>query len=400
MTNIQIDMDNNLNCSKELKELQENPMFKFSMSSLELFHSNFLEWLFDQNYSAFLKCFGMEVETNKEYTIEREFCLGSNKIDGKKKNWITDIAVFAKDKNNDDEKYRSELVLIIENKIKSLPSKGQLEAQAKLSGNCKKVLLTLFDLPTDYILHGFTVVKYKDLIEKDLIENIREQYKDNAYFKPYIDDYCKMVETLQQIIDNDDVVKKNKEGYFTFHHHSKDLETCGMQDAFRKYQTAQLVQKANNVFGEEYKNVPIETGVWFANKHACANVFLKLKEDLQVGVQIEHDQFRVSFEGKAIEKLYQGECLKDDKYNFLDKIWNDWLKGRSDGRKKDNCRYGKYFVYRYVRIQNPEDKNIKIKIDQLLEKGGWLEGYQELSVKYILDKIIENKKEIIEKLYK
>ena len=33
MTNIQIDMDNNLNCSKELKELQENPMFKFSMSS-------------------------------------------------------------------------------------------------------------------------------------------------------------------------------------------------------------------------------------------------------------------------------------------------------------------------------------------------------------------------------
>ena len=88
MTNIQIDMDNNLNCNKELKELQENPMFKFSMSSLELFHSNFLEWLFDQNYSAFLKCFGIEVETNKEYTIAREFCLGSSKNDGKNKNGL------------------------------------------------------------------------------------------------------------------------------------------------------------------------------------------------------------------------------------------------------------------------------------------------------------------------
>ena len=35
-----------------VQELQENPMFKFSMSSLELFHSNFLEWLFNQNPSA------------------------------------------------------------------------------------------------------------------------------------------------------------------------------------------------------------------------------------------------------------------------------------------------------------------------------------------------------------
>lgn len=373
-----------------VQELQENPMFKFSMSSLELFHSNFLEWLFHQNPSAFLKCFGIDVETDKEYTIQRECTLGSDKVNDKKKKWITDIAVFAKENGNDEK-----LVLIIENKIKSLPSKGQLESQSEKAGeNCKKNLLTLFELPKGYNLHGFTIVKYIDLVK-----NIREQYKYNTYFNPYIEDYCKMVETLQQIINEDNVVKENKEGYFTFHKDSKGLGLCGMQDAFRKYQTAQLVQKANNVFGEEYKNVPIETGVWFANKHACANVFLKLKEDLQAGVQIEHDQFRVSFEGKAIEKLYQGECLKDDKYKFLDEIWNDWLKGRSDGRKKDNCRYGKNFVYRYVRIQNPEDKNIKIKIDQLLEEGGWLEGYPELSVKYILGKIIENKYDIIANLY-
>ena len=370
-----------------VQELQENPMFKFSMSSLELFHSNFLEWLFNQNPSAFLICFGIDVETDKEYTIQREYTLGSDKVNDKKKKWITDIAVFAKE-NGKDEK---ELVLIIENKIKSLPSKGQLEAQSKWADNCKKVLLTLFELPTDYNLHGFTVVKYIDLIKK-----IREQYKNTKYFTPYIEDYCKMVETLQQIINEDSVVKENIEGYFTFHHHSKDLETCGMQDAFRKYQAARLVQSANNVFGEEYKNVPIITGDWFANKHACANVFLKLKEDLHVGIQIEHNQFRVSFEGKAIEKLYKGECMKDDKYKFLDEIWNDWLKGLSDGRKKDNCKYGKYFVYRYVRIpEEDENVKVKIKISQLLVEGNWLEGYPELSVKYILDKIIENKKDII-----
>lgn len=398
MTNIQIDMDNNLNCNKELKELQENPMFKFSMSSLELFHSNFLEWLFDQNYSAFLKCFGIEVETNKEYTIEREFCLGSSKNDGKKKNWITDIAVFAKDKNNDDEKYRSELVLIIENKIKSLPSKGQLEAQAEFAGNnCKKVLLTLFVLPKDYDCKGlgFAVVEYKDLIK-----GIREQYKNTKYFVPYIEDYCQMVETLKRIIDNDKVVIKNKDGYFTFHYDSDNLKDCGMQDAFRKYQAAQLVQMASNEFNDKSKynyEMPIITAANLNNKKACVDVFLELEKDLYVGVQIEYDQFRVCFLGNCVKKMHKNADLND----VLKEFWNAWLVLPQGGVKKlGYCQYSEgRFVHRYVRIPGPkEGKNIKI--DKLLKEGKWLEEHPDLSVKYILDKIIENKKEIIEKLYK
>ena len=374
-----------------VQQLQENPMFKFSMSSLELFHSNFLEWLFNQNPSTFLICFGIDVETGKEYTIQREYTLGSDKVNDKKKKWITDIAVFAKE-NGKDEK---ELILIIENKIKSLPSKGQLKAQAEKAGkDCKKkVLLTLFKSSTDYDLHGFIVVEYKDLIG-----NIREQYRNTKYFTPYIEDYCKMVETLQQIIEEDNVVKENIEGYFTFHHHSKDLETCGMQDAFRKYQAAQLARIANNEFNDKNKydyKMSIETGEWFHHKRACTNVFFKLSENLDAGVQIEHNQFRVYFEGKVIEKLYDKKTgkLLEKQYGFLDKIWNDCLNGCSDG-KKDNCKYGKNFVYRYVIIPG-EDDNVKIKIDQLLVGGNWLEGYSELSVKYILDKIIENKKDII-----
>ena len=398
MTNIQIDMDNdnNLNCNKELKELQENPMFKFSMSSLELFHSNFLEWLFDQNYSAFLKCFGIEVETNKEYTIEREFCLGSNKIDGKKKNWITDIAVFAKDKNNDDEKYRSELVLIIENKIKSLPSKGQLEAQAEFAGNnCTKVLLTLFVLPKDYDCKEFAVVGYEYLIK-----GIREQYKNTKYFVPYIEDYCQMVETLMQIINKDDVVKKNKKSYFTFHYDSDNLKDCGMQDAFRKYQAAQLVQMASNEFNDKSKynyEMPIITAANLNNKKACVDVFLELEKDLYVGVQIEHDQFRVCFLGDCVKKMHKNADLND----VLKEFWKAWLVSPQGGVKKlGYCQYSEgRFVYRYVRIPGPkEGKNIKI--DQLLKEGKWFEEHPDLSVKYILDKIIENKKEIIEKLYK
>lgn len=385
-----------------VQQLQENPMFKFSMSSLELFHSNFLEWLFNQNPSAFLICFGIDVKTDKDYTIQREYTLGSDKVNDKKKKWITDIAVFAKENGKDEKK----LVLIIENKIKSLPSKGQLEAQSKLAGDCEKVLLTLFELPKDYNLHGFTVVKYIDCEvglfymrqNSGLIKKIREQYKNTKYFTPYIEDYCKMVETLQQIINEDSVVKENSDGNFTFHKHSEHLEACGMQDAFRKYQAAQLARIANNEFNDKNKydyKMSIETGEWFHHKRACTNVFFKLSENLDAGVQIEHNKFKVYFEGKAIEKLYDKKTgkLLEKQYGFLDKIWKDCLNGCSSGRK-DNCKYGKNFVYRYVIIPGEND-NVKIKIDQLLVKGNWLEGYPELSVKYILDKIIENKKDII-----
>lgn len=362
--------------TEKIDELQNNPMFRLSMSSLELFHSNFLEWLFDYNPSSFPKCFGIDVETDKKYKIQREYHLGKTDKN-QKKEWITDIAVFVEENNAD------KLILIIENKIKSLPSDGQLESQSFLSKEknetCKKVLLTLFDLPEDYERCDFRHVKYIDLVK----EIINQYGTDNLYIK----DYCTMIEKLHKIVDN--VINEIPKGNLMFHKHFESLEKCGMQDAFRKYQGAQLAQIASNKFKDKYE-MPIETGVWLQHKRACVNVFFKLKK-IEAGVQIEHDQFRVFFEGKAIEKLYQGECLKDDKYKFLNEIWNDWLKGLSDGRK-DNCKYGKNFVYRYVKI--PEN----ITIDALLEGGNWLENHSELSVKNILDKIIDNKDNIIKEL--
>ena len=90
--------------------LRSNPMFRLSMSSLELFHSNFLEWLFDLDHEAFLKCFDLTVSNPAACTIEREYHLGTTPVNGKNKQWVTDIAVFE----------NGNLILIIENKFKSI----------------------------------------------------------------------------------------------------------------------------------------------------------------------------------------------------------------------------------------------------------------------------------------
>ena len=55
-------MATNQQLQNALDALNANPLFRLSMSSLELFHSNFLEWLFDLDHEAFLKCFGLKIK--------------------------------------------------------------------------------------------------------------------------------------------------------------------------------------------------------------------------------------------------------------------------------------------------------------------------------------------------
>lgn len=382
-----------------VQQLKQSPMFHFSMSSLELFHSNFLAWLFVQDIYAFLECFGVEVKDDMEYVIDREYNLGTSVVDGKDKKWITDIAVFAKYRDNDDEKSKGRLELIVENKIKSLPSNGQLKQQDALADKCnrgivcKKVLLTLFDLPEAYPLYGFTSLRYVDLVDK-----IRDHYESSAYFDPYIKDYCEMIDILQQIINDDDVVQHNRQGYLTFHERSNDLEACGMQDAFRKYQAAQLVQRAFAEFGEKYSNgrdaFELVTGASLNHKRACTDIFLQLNKNLRAGVQIEHDQFRVCFTGKALERRFDRTGkLSADSYVFLNEFWNELLNNISGG-KKNYCKYGRDFVYRYAIIPRG------VTLEQLFKDGNWLDDHSELSVKYVLDKMIDDKGDLLANICK
>ena len=337
--------------------LRKNPIFRLSMSSLELFHSNFLEWLFDLNHEAFLKCFGLTVSNPAACTIEREYHLGTTKLATRKnKQWVTDIAVFenADDKNEKKKKAaktdkNKKLILIIENKIKSTPSKGQLENQKDLADKkakgCKKVLLSLFEYSGT--LHDFDSVLYETLFGE-----IRKNYALHSKFVPYIKDYCDMLQRLQLIIDADSVVQdafgKNstKTKFFTFHKDSLNLETCGIMDAFRKYQAASLADEFENRFIE--KNT---TGLTMTcehslnNKHACATIAYKLNDRLNVGVQIEHDQLRIFFKDKN-----KGEKFNIDK---AQEYWEEWLKtplGKGKNQK-EYCSYSESFIYRYVKLK-------------------------------------------------
>ena len=107
--------------------LKTSAMFKLSLSSKELFHSNFLEWLSNVDQEAFkgliLDMAGIEedYEWPKVWRVKREY----NNFDL----CVVAYDQYSEDTENekvdDDEDFR--ILFVIENKVKSIPYKEQLE---------------------------------------------------------------------------------------------------------------------------------------------------------------------------------------------------------------------------------------------------------------------------------
>jgi hypothetical protein len=198
-----------------------------------------------------------------------------------------------------------------------------------------------------------------------------------------------MLERLQLIIDADSVAQdafgKNstKTKFFTFHKDSPNLATCGIMDAFRKYQAASLADEFENRFiitnpttGMSLckkTGLPMTCEHSLNNKHACTTIAYELNNRLCVGVQIEHDQLRIFFEDKK----------KSFNIPNVDAYWNNWFKPltpQGKSTKKGGPAYCSYnmskslFIYRYVKFDDIWGPNpiaidkLCIRVEDLLNK--------------------------------
>ena len=101
-----------MNYSKALNYLKTSPLFNLSLSSKELFHSNFLYWIWKispKTFQQVMQSFG--AATNQwpnNYEVRREY---EN----------IDLCVLDK----------GDILLMLENKVKSIPYKKQLDGYEK-----------------------------------------------------------------------------------------------------------------------------------------------------------------------------------------------------------------------------------------------------------------------------
>ena len=100
-----------------LKQFKQNPMYFFSLSSKELFHSNFLEFLFQTDCEKFFNIIDQLLGTN--------FSSAPNKYELSREKEKFDICISHKVKTKRDNEADC-YDLIIENKVKSIPYYTQL----------------------------------------------------------------------------------------------------------------------------------------------------------------------------------------------------------------------------------------------------------------------------------
>ncbi|NTV22484.1 MAG: PD-(D/E)XK nuclease family protein [Candidatus Yonathbacteria bacterium] len=170
-----------LDITQNVDFLKTSPMFNFSLGSKELFHSNFLAWFVEEypvSASHVLNTFCIEDDIPRDIiNVARE-----------RKN--KDLTIYFSDNSS----------LIVENKVKSIPSLEQLSRYSKdckgMPGKTSFLLLSLmrplFVLPKpwQYMNYG----DLSNLIEKEIV------YIENSYHKEIVYDYVRMVKALHTLV--------------------------------------------------------------------------------------------------------------------------------------------------------------------------------------------------------
>ena len=322
-------MEDIKNCVESLKK---SPLYNLSMANKELFHSNFLAWFGNQYKNEFKdlmnKLLGTEVLKDNNFSIEREY-------------EHFDICVKVN---------RNEIILI-ENKVKSVPTSEQLEGymnEVKYK-KCKFILLTMTQELQDLSKAvGWTVITYKDLSEK-----MPDRLND-CYHSSLLKDYRDYVNNLQDIIE----IYDKEKNYNSKPEDNRLKDELGIHDICGKRKAQTLYKKLCEACKNKNINIVsdinnlsdnnIYIGWGYTNSTPLIEVKFKPSKDVSdvVIIQIQGKQYRhaVEFFDKAIGDriIYDNkEHIPSDKgLSYLKEHYSDILSLK--GEKPQNYPFDKY----------------------------------------------------------
>lgn len=360
-------MSYNVNTLEQLKRM---PIFKMSLGSKELFHSNFLEYLWEEDRTTFIAMLNSLVGKDVlDQSIEYELAREKSHFD---------ISLF----HHEGPKSREIYDVVIENKLKSIPNREQLSAyeikNENKSQNTKYILLTLMEEFHDKkdIEKTWTVINYESL-GSAITKHFGER---NTYIK----DYCEFVKLMHSLQKDILICDAGSETLWP----DKPLayfRNARLHDLYIKLRGLQfleiLKQEINNSWDTKY----VKDGGDVIRKESLQfNIFLNFNIHQgcgQVAVFIyfgEEQIFEIVIQGNQYRHCINYKRKSDGKYESFDndntiskaKIWevvnNDTFMRsfiRSGGfyekykSKKEYCGYGADQIYRYRTIDSDESVN-------------------------------------------
>ena len=372
-----------------LTDLNKLPIFKMSLGSKELFHSNFLEYLWSIDNRKFIelinKLFGKEVLDKNNSTLYE--------LSREKENF--DICIHHQDGK------KTVYDVIIENKVKSIPNKKQLDDYVGKVKNHKQVedakylLLSLIeDFPDKANIEGegiWTIVNYNHLhaaIDKSFPNNAS---KHSVYIKDYLEFIHLMQELQNEIIPSNfstDNLWTNYGNYKTYRLHDLYIKLRGLKflDMLKSELDKQgiksdIVSIAGDKLRAWYNNNPnapkhqvyLNWNVFNAVGQIAAFIYRGGNEIYEIVIQGPQYRHGINYYDANNLQLKTWIQNKNDqaisaiwsivgKNNFMKEYyWNQQLQQFNTKYKKGKayCQYKPDYVYRYWDIS-------KEKIDDLL----------------------------------
>ena len=189
----------------ELEGLHQNPMFRISLGSKELFHSNFLAFLWDCDKQAFLNMINDLLPEGKKINVSE--LLGKDELTIYREKENLDLCICHTENKKDC------IDIIIENKVKSIPYIEQLDEYRQTAAKHQDkdstgtavtyILLTLAEVfpNIEAIEIDWNIITYDQLVKA-----IKQYYPKNNIeprLQQYVADYTDFIDKLSalQIVD-------------------------------------------------------------------------------------------------------------------------------------------------------------------------------------------------------
>lgn len=321
-------------------DLKKSLLFRMSLGSKELFHSNVWAWLIEQD-PAFIKVFFPEFD-DKCYQylgVSRE-C------------WHRDVIIWLEKCDNKERCY-----YVIENKIKSLQDEEQLRRYTEdKDGNT--LLRGVFTGITNALEDKLSLPKketgeevpWKFVDYGTIAKRIREQARISACFtdrhRSQIDEYCQIIESINGMIqyeldksqdrfDYSSLTYKNDEK-----HEAEYLEELRIKDVYTKLKGADILRALEAYLGDSVSAAPQgyrrEINQSFHNGKVTLDIRYTNREEgreekdyLTIGIQLEEYQFRLMVERNGTHK-------KEELFN---EFCNGWFDANFDEKAKQRVLF-------------------------------------------------------------
>lgn len=331
----------------KIRELKSSPIFNLSLSSKELFHSNFIAWICDNYPSEFgsllINKFNLDVECKQIISTKREA-----------KN--LDLIIEFKNKK-----------LIIENKVKSAPNKDQL-INYRSKNNLEDVFILLSIIKPNFNIEkiGWTLFSYKDLAE--LLENLINKISIE-YHKSIISDYSSFITILYDL--NELLIIDFSNDYFDFYGEKFQLfRSVRLHDLYLKSSYDRLISEIANYLKSRISNYKIIAGKRYnheinknqivisttiVNGKGVVNIDYSNEDEVIYGIMLDgsrYNQYIHAWGRKAQNIIETADKATNDKMWFE---FNDIpVEEIYPKKNKKYNKFGNNMLYRSVKIKSTQ----------------------------------------------